>query len=64
MCEDLWKLSIRRVDKMKGRPIVRGRRRPRKTIGEFIKKDLDVSSLSINYRYDLWHRLIYVGNLT
>ena len=45
-------------------PITRGRGRPRKTIGETIKRDLNVNSLNINMIYDtvLWHHLIYVAN--
>lgn len=37
---------IRRVDQMDNSPIVRGRRRPRKTVDETMKKDLDLNDLS------------------
>ena len=39
---------IRRVDQIEGSPIVRGRERPKKTIGEIIKRDLDINGLNIN----------------
>ena len=44
--------AIRRVDKMDGSPIARGRGRPRKTISETIEKSLDFNGLSIDMVYD------------
>jgi len=35
--------AVRRVDQMEGRLITRGRGRPRKTIRETIKKDLEIN---------------------
>lgn len=44
---------------MEGNPIVRGRGRPRKAIGQTVKKDLDLSGLFILYRHDLsWDILV------
>ena len=37
---------------MKGSSIARGRERPRKIVGETIKRDFDVNSLNINMIYD------------
>ncbi len=50
-------VPLRRKDQMEGSPIARDRGIPRKTIGETIKKDLDVNGLSIDMIYDrtLWH---------
>ena len=47
---------------MEGSNVTRGRGKPRKTIGETVKRDLHVDSLTINTIYDrvLWYRLIYV----
>ena len=58
--------TVKRADQMKGSPIIRARRRPRKTIGETIKRDLNVNGLNINMIYDraLWRRLIHVANST
>ena len=49
---------------VEGSPIVRDRGRPRKTIGETIKSDLDVNGLNINIVYDrtLRCRLIHVAD--
>lgn len=33
---------LRRVDRMKDRPIIRGRGRPKTTLGETIRNDLDL----------------------
>lgn len=53
---------------MEGSPIVRRWRRPRKSIGETIKKDLGVNSLSLDMIYehimasfDSYNRLHLVG---
>ena len=43
---------VRRVDQMEGSLIARGRGRPRKTIGETIKRDLNVNDLNVNMIYD------------
>jgi len=43
---------VRRVDQMEGSQITRGRGRPRKTIRETIKKDLDVNELERNMVFD------------
>jgi len=44
----------------------RGRGRPRKTIRETIRKDLEVSELDPNLVYDktLWRNLIHVADST
>ena len=57
---------MRRVDQMEVRPIIRGRKRPRKTIGETLKRDLDVNNLNVNMIYDrtLWRRLHLVADPT
>lgn len=49
---------------MEGSPIVR--ERPRKTIGQTIKKVLDLNGLYLSMIYDriLWCHLILVVNLT
>ncbi|KAF1865663.1 hypothetical protein Lal_00005040 [Lupinus albus] len=46
-------------------PIRKGNEKPRKTIGETIKKDLEINVLPMNMIYDraLWHRSIHVANL-
>ncbi|KAF1877465.1 hypothetical protein Lal_00040181 [Lupinus albus] len=44
--------SLRRVHRVKVSPIRRGRRRPRKTVGETIRKDLEINFLSMNMIYD------------
>jgi len=46
--------------------ITRGRGRPRKTIRESIKKDLEINDLERNMVYDrtLWHNLILVADPT
>ena len=51
---------------MEGSPIPRGRGRPRKTISETIKKDLNVNGLNVNMIFDriIWCHLIYVANPT
>ena len=51
---------------MEGSAIGRVRERPRKTIDEIIKKDLDFNGLSIDMVYDKtqWHHLIHVTNPT
>ena len=62
----LEKVPVRRMDQMDDSPIAKCRGRPRKTIRETIKKDLDVNGLNINMIYDriLWCCLIYMGDPT
>jgi hypothetical protein len=57
---------VRRVDQMKGSQITRGRRRPRKTIRETIKEDLEIDELDRNMVYDraFWCCLIHVADPT
>jgi hypothetical protein len=57
---------VRRVDYMEDSQIIRGRGRPRKTIRETIKKDLETNELDRNMVCDrrLWRRLIHVVNHT
>ncbi|KAM7490942.1 hypothetical protein LguiA_033863 [Lonicera macranthoides] len=57
---------VRRVDHMEGSLVVRGRGRPRKTIGETIKKDLEANGFTIDMIHDrpLWRRLIHVADPT
>ena len=57
---------VRRVDQVFNEPITRGRGRPRKTIGETIRKDLDLNRLHDDLVYDRaqWRRLIHVADLT
>jgi hypothetical protein len=57
---------IRRVDQMEESQVKRGRGRPRKTIRETIRKDLEVNELDPNMVYDrtLWHHLIHVADPT
>ncbi|KAM7467464.1 hypothetical protein LguiB_015026 [Lonicera macranthoides] len=43
---------VRRVDHMEGSLVVRGRGRPRKTIGETIKKDLEANGFTIDMIHD------------
>lgn len=52
----------RRIDRIEGSSIVRGRERPRKTIDETIKKYLDFTGLTIDMVYNrtLWHCLNHV----
>ena len=45
-------VQVRRVNQMEGSSIARGRGRPRKVIGETIKKDLDFSALTVDMIYD------------
>jgi len=56
----------RRVDQMEDSQIARGRGRPRKTIRETIKKDLEVNELDPNLVYDrtLWRNLIHLTDPT
>ena len=53
----LIEAPVKKVDQMEGSPIDRDRRRPSKTIGKTIKRDLDVNYLNINMMYDrtIWH---------
>ena len=57
---------VRRVDQMEESQIKRGRGRPRKTIRETIKKDLEVNELDPNMVHDrtLWRHLIHVADPT
>ena len=58
----MWRKPVedleRRVDQREDSSIARGRGKPRKNIGETIKRDLNVNGLNINMIYDrtLWSR--------
>jgi hypothetical protein len=43
---------VRRIDQMESSQITRGKRRPRKTIRESTKKDLEINELDRNMVYD------------
>src|SRR4051812_20689999 len=53
---------VRRVDQKERRQTIRGRGRPRKTISEVIKKDLEINDLDRSIIFDrtLWRKLIHV----
>jgi len=57
---------VKRVDQMEESQVKRGRGRPRKTIRETIRKDLEVNELDSNMVYDrpLWLNLIHVADPT
>ena len=57
---------IRRVDQTEESLVKRCRVRPRKTIRETIRKDLEVNELDPNLVYDrtLWRNLIHVADPT
>ncbi|KAH1257526.1 Transposon TX1 uncharacterized protein [Glycine max] len=57
---------VRRVDQMERRQTIRGRGRPKKTIREFIKKDLELNDLDRSMILDrtLWRKLIHVADPT
>ncbi|KAL5146984.1 Craniofacial development protein 2 [Glycine soja] len=57
---------VRRVDQMERRQTIRGRGRPKKTIREVIKKDLELNGLDRNMVLDrtLWRKLIHVADPT
>jgi len=57
---------VRRVDQMEENHVKRGRGRPKKTIRETIRKDLEVNELDSNLVYDrtLWRNLIHVDDPT
>jgi len=57
---------VRRVDQMEESHVKRGRGRPRKTIRETIRNDLDVNELDPNLVYNrtLRRNLIYVADPT
>ncbi|RZC31475.1 Pentatricopeptide repeat-containing protein [Glycine soja] len=57
---------VRRVDQMKRRQTIRGRGRPKKTIREVIKKDLELNDLDRSVVLDrtLWRKLIHVADPT
>jgi len=57
---------VRKVDQMEESHVKRGRGRPKKTIRETIRKDLEVNELDSNLVYDrtLWRNLIHVADLT
>jgi hypothetical protein len=57
---------VKRVDLMEGGQITRGRGRPRKTIRETIKKDLEINELEKDMVLDRTLRrcLIHVADLT
>jgi len=49
---------------MKESQIIRGRGRPRKTIRETIRKDLEILDPNLVYDRTLWRHLIHVTDLT
>ncbi|KAL5164575.1 Craniofacial development protein 2 [Glycine soja] len=57
---------VRRVDQMERRQTIRGRGRPKKTIREVIKKDLEINDLDRSMVLDrtLWRKLIHVADPT
>ncbi|KAL5153310.1 Craniofacial development protein 2 [Glycine soja] len=57
---------VRRVDQMERRQTIRGRGRPKKTIREVIKKDLELNDLDRSMVLDrtLWRKLIHVAEPT
>ncbi|KAH1221810.1 hypothetical protein GmHk_12G035141 [Glycine max] len=57
---------VRRVDQMERRQTIRGRGRPKKTIREVIKKDLELNDLDRSMVLDrtLWQKLIHVADST
>ncbi|RZC03247.1 2-keto-3-deoxy-L-rhamnonate aldolase [Glycine soja] len=57
---------VRRVDQMERRQTIRGRGRPKKTIREVIKKDLELNDLDRSMILDrtLWRKLIHVADPT
>ncbi|KAL5195585.1 LINE-1 retrotransposable element ORF2 protein [Glycine soja] len=57
---------VRRVDQMERRQTIRGRGRPKKTIREVIKKDLEINGLDRSMVLDrtLWQKLIHVADPT
>jgi len=57
---------VRIVNQMEGSQITRGRGRPRKTIREAIRKDLEINELEKDMVFDrtLWRRLIHVTDPT
>ncbi|KAL5135333.1 hypothetical protein HKD37_03G008264 [Glycine soja] len=57
---------VRRVDQMERMQTIRGRGRPKKTIREVIKKDLELNDLDRSMVLDrtLWRKLIHVADPT
>jgi len=57
---------VRRVDQIEKSHVKRGRGRPKKTIRETNRKDLEVNKLDSNLVYDrtLWRNLIHVTDPT
>jgi len=57
---------VRRVDQMEESQVKRGKGRPRKTIRETIRRDLEVNVSDRNFVYDitLWRHLIHVADST
>ncbi|KAL5134644.1 hypothetical protein HKD37_03G007756 [Glycine soja] len=57
---------VRRVDQTERRQTIRGRGRPKKTIREVIKKDLELNDLDRSMVLDrtLWRKLIHVADPT
>jgi len=55
---------LKKIDKMKESQIIRGRGRPRKTIRETIRKDLEILDPNLVYDRTLWRHLIHVTDLT
>ena len=58
--------AVVRVDHMEESQVKRGKGRPKKTIRETIRKDLEVNELDANMVFDrtLWRYLIYVADPT
>lgn len=46
------KVSVRRVDQMDDSSVVRGRGRPRQTIGQINKRDLEINCLFLDLKHD------------
>jgi hypothetical protein len=59
-------VGVRRVDQMEKSQVKRGRGRPKKTIRETIRKNLEVNELDPNMVFDrtLWRHLIHVADPT
>ncbi|KAH1251469.1 hypothetical protein GmHk_05G014337 [Glycine max] len=57
---------VRRVDQMERRQTIRDRERPKKTIREVLKKDLELNDLDRSMVLDrtLWRKLIHVADPT
>ena len=55
---------VRRVDQIEESQVKRGRGRPKKTIKENIRKDVEVNELDLNIVFDrtLWRHVIHVAD--